>query len=224
VHSSFDKDRYVSLVSRAAFNMEAWRGTYQDQSRNQLAMAASGSPSFTMVNVLPALTQNAAGDGAWSAATASIVDTTLPFWIEALIVPPPENVYVFYQFSAGGWSCYFDSANSRIFLMTYTAVGGDARFCSSPIGSLPVGRPSHVVIGVDPVGLSGRVHVGGVPAIATFVNTAPPVVCGPATLDVCQPGGSFMRALIARAWQGTPSNEEAQTLYQAASVLCGGEV
>jgi hypothetical protein len=219
-----DQDRYRSLIARAAFNAEFFRGTIQDLSAAQRVMTFVGSPRWSKLASWPCLKQNAANDGAVSAVVASIVDTTQAFWVELLIVPPFTASTLLLQFNAGGWRCYYDGTSQLLYLLTTTAVGGNARYCNSSVGSVPVRRPVHAVLGLDPVGLSGRIFLNGVPAVTAFVNNAPPVLCAAAILNVCGVGGESMRSMIARVWQGTPSNEDCQALYQQAKLLVGGEV
>jgi len=218
---TYDQDRYRSLIARAAFDCSFYKGTIQDQSAAQRAMAFVGAPTFSRCNGLPCLKQNAAADGATSGNIAAVVDTTQPFWCEALIDPPSTGTcHLIYQVNAGGFTFYWDASVPRIFLMTRTAALGNARYGFATV----VKRPQHLVVSLDPVGLTSNGWVNGVPLGMTFTNTAPPVLCAATPVVVCGAGGLNMRSLLARVWRGAPTNEECAALYGAAHVLTGGDV
>jgi hypothetical protein len=175
-----------------------------------------------MVNGLPALASRT-GNRVQTAAIVGIVDITQPFFVE-LLMSPSGTEYLLYQLNAGGMTVYYDTTVSYVQLYTYTAALGVARYITSPVGSWLARSFKHVIGYVDPVGLSGKWWMNGVPVLTSFVNTAPPVPC--AATAFCLPGvvGAPTRSLIARVWQGTPSNEDCAALYGAARALTGGEV
>ena len=212
-------DRYNSLISRCSFNAEFFRGTWQDLSPAQRTMTAVGAPTWSMINGLPAL-QGSAGNGATTAAVASIINTTQPFWVEVCFRWPASVtfVYVMFQQSAGGWSLACNGAQLQLY--TYTAVPANARYITSPASSFRYNTQHHAIAYIDPVGLTGMFWINGVPVAATFTNTNPPVVCANTTFRT----GTTQGTAIARVWQGTPSNEDAQACYQQAKLLVGGEV
>lgn len=221
----FDKARYQSLIERATFNCEFWRGTYQDLSPSRLAMTAVGTPTWGKVNGLPCLKQRASGDRVQSGVVPSVVDTaTSSYWVESIWSPHTAvTSYALYQFNGGGWTAYSDGANRTVAIGSLTAAGALARYCFPAAGSTPLNRPTHVVLWIDVVGLSGRAWINGIPHAVTFVNAAPPVACASTKLLVSAQGGGSLQTLLSRVWQGTPSNEDVAALYGAASVLTGGE-
>lgn len=221
--SAYDHDRFLALRESAAFNMEAWRGTFQDQSRNQLAMTAVGRPGWTQINGLPCLKQNAAGDQVRSGAVASIVETTTqPYWIEAVWRNGATNTaYAMYQFNGGGWTAYCDGAGRTIAIGSLTAAGALARYCFPAAGSLPTNTFRHVVACLNPVTLSGLCWINAVPTAVTFVNAAAPVTCAATNFIVSSQAGGGLHTLLCRVWQGTPTNADAACLYQAAKSLVG---
>jgi hypothetical protein len=222
----FDNARYNSLIARASFDCSFYKGTIQDQSKSRLAMTAVGSPTWTMVNGLPALRQNAAGDQVRSGAVASVVETsTQPYWVECVWRNgATTTAYALYQFNGGGWTAYADGANRTFSLGSLTAAGALARYCFPAVGSAPTHKPTHFVACLNPVALSGLCWVNGVPTAVTFVNAAPPVTCAATNLIVSSQAGSALTTCLSRVWQGTPTNADAAALYGAARALTGGEV
>lgn len=218
----FDVDRYNSLIARCAFDMSAYKGTYQDLSRNARAMVFTGAPTWTQINGLPALHMNGAVRVQTSGAVASIVDTTAPFFLEMLLSHSTTD-YVMYQVSGGGWTVYYISGSNQMILGTYTAATGNARNASM-ISMPPPGTLTHVIGYLDPVGLTGQWWVRGVPVTTTFNNVAAPANCANAVFQLANIGTAIGRGMINRVWQGTPTNEDVAALHGAARVLTGGMV
>ncbi len=215
----YDQQRYNSLISRCAFDMSAYTGSFQDRSPAQRTMTAVGAPTWGRVNGVPALS-GSGGIGATTGALASIINTTLPFWIEILFRWPQVGgfTYQMFQVNAGGWSLVCNGVQLQLY--TYTAAPANARYVTSPAASFRYGYQSHAIAYIDPVGLSGAFWINGVPGVATFTNTNPPAVCANTAFTV----GTGQGSMIARVWQGTPTNEDCVTLYQAAKTLVGGEI
>jgi len=219
----FDQNRYSSLIQRAAFDASFYKGTIQDLSSAQRAMSFVGAPSWAKCNGLPILRQNAAGAGAaTTGAVASVINSTQPFWVECLVSTTTTAAYVFFQQNAGGWYCFTDPLNTRFLLITVTAALGNARYLVTVSARLAANRLNHIVAALDPVSLAGYSWINGAPNPTTFANIAPPVVCAATQLQVCGAGGLAARGMIARAWQGTPTNEDATCLAAAAESLVGG--
>jgi hypothetical protein len=221
----YDQDRYNSLISRASFDCSFYKGTIQDQSKSRLAMSFVGSPSWTMVNGLPALRQNAANDRASSAAVPCVVDVTIPYCAE-WVLTPTKNVlgYGLYQVNGGGFVFYYDGAGATVALVSLTAASAVGRYCFTAAGTFPLFRTRHALFALDPVGLSGRAWVDGIPTAVTFVNVGAVQSCAAAALGVGGVGGPSVNSMLCRVWQGTPTNEDCVTLYQAAKTLVGGEI
>jgi hypothetical protein len=220
----FDNARYNSLIARASFDCSFYKGTIQDLSPARRAMSFVGAPSWTMVNGIPALKQ-AAGGYITSVATPSVINSTLPFFVELLYQPYAPGDYPMFQVAAGGWTVYYNNpAIGQLGLFTYTAAPANGRFINAPGVAYP-GQLAHHVGYIDPVGLGGLWWKNGVPVATVFTNTNPPAVCANTAFRVCGGGAaSSSISMIARVWQGTPTNSDAQVLYQAARSLTGGEV
>jgi hypothetical protein len=139
----YDQDRYARLLASASFDCSFYKGTWQDLSKNRLAMSAVGSPSWTMVNGLPALASRV-GNRIQSAVIAGIVDITQPFFVE-LLMSPSGTEYLLYQLNAGGMTVYYDTTVSYVQLYTYTAALGVARYITSPVGSWLARSFKHVI-------------------------------------------------------------------------------
>jgi len=223
---AYDQNRYQSLIQRAAFNAEFFRGTIQDLSSAQRAMSFVGAPTFGRVNGHPCLKQNAAGDGVTSGNVANIVDVTSPFFLEAIfgVFPGDLPCYIIQQGVAtfGGFIWYW-SASGRLYqLEIYDAAAGAARTLSTPVDSQPARTLRHALFAVSP--LSALTWINGIPVTPLVTNTRVPTNCAPRPLRVLATLGGGCQAMIARVWQGTPTNEQVNDLYQAARELTSGEV
>lgn len=223
--SNWDKARYADLISRCAFDMSAYKGTFQDLGPRRLAMTAVGTPGWTSVNGLPALSHTANTQGCRSAAVAAVVDCLGAFFVELLF---REDLYSvssgqwLVQYNAGGWDISPDEGNTRIAMRLYTNAGALARTMNTAVGSVAIRRVTHAILALSNSGLAGAAWINGVPTSVAFINTgAPAAVAGVATFTCC---GNWLERntnMIARVWQGTPSNADAACLFGAARSLVG---
>jgi hypothetical protein len=217
-----DWDRYNRLRESASFNCEFFRGHIQDCSKSRLAMSFVGAPSWTMVNGLPALRQNANGDRAESAAVAALVDVTGPFFVELLTrVDVPGVNYTMRQIVNGGFTTYRDTS-PQVRLLLYTNAGAIARhIIVGAVGANPDRVLQHIIVGASGGGTVGIGWTNGVPTAISYAGAGVAASSAAAVVSAC--GGNTGRntTLIARVWQGTPTNEDATCLYQAAKSLIG---
>ncbi len=234
--SAFDKDRYLRLRESAVFNMEAWRGTYQDQSKNALAMTAVGTPSWTSINGLPALSDCVNMVGAASAATGAIVDVTTAFSVEvcgiAAIAGNP--FWIRHRLGGGGGGfglfCGITSANGYFGLILYTAAGAAARtnYIPSPaLQTLHTSQLFHLIV-VSTGGGTGIIgSVNGVNRSVLLTGAGVAANTGATAVQLGGAGGSSTGSttiLLVRAYPFALTNADVATLYASAKLLTGGEV
>jgi len=220
-----DNDRFQSLIRRAAFNAELWRGTVQDLSPAQRAMAFVGAPTWSRINGWPILKQNAVGDGATSGNVANIVDVTTPFWLECIFVSTAGGTacYALQQglSTFGGFVWYWSvGAGNKLVLEMYDGAAGAARSIAGAGGSHMPGILRHTILAVTP--LSGSCWVNGIPSAMTIVNTRAATNCAPRAVRVMGTLGGCCQTMLARAWQGTPTNEDVACLAEQAKLMVGG--
>lgn len=223
----FDSARAASLIARAAFNAEFFRGTIQDLSSAKRAMSFVGAPTWSRINGRPCLKQNAAGDGTTSGVVDNIVDVTAPFWVEALFTTtnPGAACYVLQQgaVAAGGFIFYWSLGAGTLFRVElYDGAAGGARSVNTPAASGPYNTTRHVIIGIEP--LVGSCWINGVPGTPLVVNTRAATNCAPRAVRMMGTVGGGCQAGFIRCTQGTPSQEDATCLYQQARILTGGDV
>lgn len=217
-----DMVRYNRLIASAAFDCSFYTGSIQDRSSPaQRAMSLGGGMGWTRVNGIPCLAQRSAGDVVQSGVVASVVDcATQPYFAEVVFSARLSGFPVS-QIDTGGWRLYYNGVGGIVF-GSLSAAYAWARYLSFAVTPNSL---THVVCGVNPVGLSGTAWINGVPVAPGFTNGAVPANCNPTLLHVGgYNAGPTHRTLIARVWQGTPSNEDVAALHGAARALTGGEV
>jgi hypothetical protein len=226
----YDQDRYNSLISRAAFDCSFYKGTWQDLSPARRTMTAVGSPSFTMVNGLPALRQNAVGDGSTSAVVPAIVDPSGAFSIEVCgaVYGPAAATWGYFlrQQTLGGFFAYVDPSTQRFLVATNTAAGALARTLQSPVGSFPRATQRHLIMSSTSGATAGLSWVAGVPGAVTLGGAGVSAPCNPAAVIVMAQSdvGVRVQSLIIRVFPFALTNEDCAALYGAARALTGGEV
>lgn len=192
--------------------MEAWRGTYQDQSKNALAMKGSVPTSWAQVNGLPCLvTPNVA-----SAATPAVIDVTGSFTVETMCAARYGGAVVFQQSGLGGWYRY-NHAIGWHSLYLLNAAGALAITFSTPAGTLITNRIQHVVFSSIGGGASGAAWVNGIPVTVSRATPAAPAAN--VAVAVAAVPTSSTAYLLARAYPFTLTNADVATLYNAASRL-----
>ena len=82
-----DQDRYRSLIARAAFNAEYWRGTAQDLSSAQRVVVINGTLRFVPYGSVVGATMRAAADYTYRDNVPALVDATASFSLETLVYP-----------------------------------------------------------------------------------------------------------------------------------------
>ena len=226
-----DQDRYQSLIRRAAFRAEYFRGTIQDLSPAQRAMAFVGAPTWSRINGWPCLAQNAINQGSTSGAVAAFLDVTGSVWFEAVVQPfaygTDQNLIVSQRTPAGpGFTFFWHSsiANAYARIILYDAAGASARSLNTPVLSVPVMRPSHIVLASINAGATGLGWINGIPVVVTLAGAGVVANAGVSVIEAG--GGVFTRGLkgtmIARAWQGTPTNADVACLAEQAKLMIGG--
>ncbi len=218
----YDVDRYQSLISRTAFNCEFFRGTIQDQSKNRLAMTRVGTPAFIRAGSVQALSQRTSGDRITSAAIPRPISCVIPFFVEFFGSCRESESVIAYIAVAGGWYMGFNSTSECMVLLTRTAAGALARYSNTPIGGMKNGISYHVLMWLDPIGLSAKSWVNGVPVTTTFTNVGVPADDDGITLRVLGVALNRTQSITLRIWQGTPDNEDASCLYAASQSLVSG--
>lgn len=227
----YDQDRYNSLISRAAFDCSFYKGTIQDQSPARRAMIFVGSPSFCLINGLPALRQNAAGSGAQSAAIPQILDLSGTVSIEAVYRP---------ILRAGGYHPLIAQSSGAAadgFMFEDDPVTGDAYFLLFNGGAIarqirattPVTRGflSHAIITSGNGAATGSAWVGGIPTSVVLggagaaVNTAGAVVAVAGAPTVWSGSNGLQDTVLIRAYPFALTNSDAACLYGAAKSLIG---
>jgi len=219
-----DQDRYRSLIARAAFNAEFFRGTISDLSSAQRAMTFVGSPTWGRLNGFPILKKNAAADGTTSAAVAPVLDVTGSITFEGLFVADDVFMPVMFRQVGGTGGVSFGNLSGvnrgEVYLLD--AAGAGARFVMTAIGALPAHRPRHLIISSIDGGTSGLVWINGVPSTCTLalagVAASPPVSVV-TTLGAVSAAG---QAMISRCWPFLFTNEDAVCIAEQAKLLVGG--
>lgn len=223
--SNFDKDRYASLIARASFDCSFYKGTFQDQSKSRLAMSAVGTPGWSQVNGLPALTHTADTQGCRSAAVAAVVDCLGAFFVELLFKEDRYSTLAgqwIVQYNNGGWDVVPDEGNTRLSMRLYTNAGAVARTMNTAVGSVQVRRVTHAILAMSNSGLAGASWINGVPTVVSFINAGvPAAVAGVATFTCAGNWQDRNTNLAMRVWQGTPTNEDVSALYGAAKSMVG---
>jgi hypothetical protein len=222
----FDNARYQSLIERASFRFEPFRGTIQDLSSAQRTMSFVGSPSFCLVNGLPALRQNAAGDGATSGAVAAAVDVTGSYSIEILGGHMIDGIPIFGQgaSNAGGFAFYYSGSvlTYKCVVEMYSSAGpGVMRNGQSNVNTYPMRRTIHTLISVSGGGATGTLAINGVPS--TFTMGGAGVVTNIAANRAITFWANTGRTgtTILRLYPFALTNSDATCLYGAARSLVG---
>lgn len=226
-----DTARYNSLISRAAFNMEAWRGTYQDLSANRLAMTAVGTPTWGVVNGLPCLKQGTVGDGATSATVQRIVDVTGSFTVEWLFsaqyVDGNDNFIIRQGTGGGGFGIYVATPGAgqfRAVLVIYDAAAAAARYVYYNPG-LPLFWQYHMIYNPRTGGTSGATWINGTPVTTTLAGAGVSAnIAVDRVVTVGVGAGGLKEFSIMRVFPFSLGNEDVTVLYEQAKILTGGEV
>ncbi len=224
---TLDQDRLQRLLASTVFRSDLWRGTWQDLSPAQRAMAAVGTPGWSRLNSWPILKQSAAADGTTSAAVAAIVDVTGAFSVEWCGVPMIAGAGVdtlLGQVGAtGGFLFAWDCINGVFVLTLYNNAGAVARTISTPAASAVVQQASHVVITSTAGGAAGTASIRGIPVVAALGGAGVAANIGANSAVVSGGGGlGMMASLISRASGVAWGMEDRVCLAEAAKQLVGG--
>ena len=214
---------YQELIDACTINYELFRGDISNRgTTNMGASIVAGSPQFQRrdktVNLVT--TSRTVSQGFSSALTTRIVDVTTQFVVEFAITFGALSQYVLYQVQGGGLgggtSVYFDGV-STLYLFTFTAAVGNARFVNCVVPN-PLAFTHHYVMWLDPVGLAGQIWIDNIPVTTTFTNTNPPVN-GVSGLYVMARSPAIQSLNHVRVWQGAVDDAERRTLFDAYSTL-----
>lgn len=223
---AFDVQRFTSLRERASFNVEAYKGTFQDQSPAQRTMTVVGTPTFDRINGLPCLKQNANADGATSAAVAAAVDVTGSFSIEILGRQMVDGIPIFGQGGSniGGFVCYYSGSvlTYKLVVEMYTSVApGVVRNAQSNVNTYPLGRLIHTALSITTGGAVGSLWINGVPS--TFTMGGAGVVTNIAVNRAIAFWSNTGRteSSIIRLYPFALANADVAALYGAAKSLVG---
>jgi hypothetical protein len=192
-------------------------------------MTAVGAPTWSMINGLPALRQNAYGDGCTSGAVLNVVNMAGSWTIETVHRQDTGDSW-FSRWtgpaSAGGFHLFNFSAGTRIGLYEFDAAGAVQRQIFSPAGSIvPAARTVHYLVSSVTAGTSGRTWINGVPVVATLAGAGVPVNPVASAVGFGMAGGvGFATAVLMRIYPFALTNEDASCLYQQAKILTGGDV
>jgi hypothetical protein len=232
MHPSYDKDRYIAVREACVFCAEYWRGTIADVTHPARVMTFVGTPTFALMNGLPVLRNNTAGDGTASAVEARIVDVTGAFSVEWCGTPTmggPGGAVLIQQAGpvSGGFSFDWDPMDERFFLWMLDNVGAIARSVSTPVGSAVVGLATHGIITSSAGGTAGTAAIRGVPVAVTLAGAGVVANCNANTVVSAArtpPASGIVTSLLVRAAAVSWGREDQTALYGAASVLTGSEV
>lgn len=229
----YDEARFHALRESAVFNAEYYRGHIQDQSKTALAMSYAGAPRFTRIGNVQGLAQNGINQGTRSGAVSALLDVTGNIWFEALLRPDMygtdrNTIWDQSTVGAGGCRLFWHSlvGSSYVRLDLFTAAGAVARTINASVGSFPVCAMRHCVVASSGGGTGGAIWIDGIPAATTLAGAG--VASNPVAASVIEAAGSggYSRGtkttVLVRVWQGTPTNEDAATLYAAARSLVSG--
>lgn len=223
----FDVDRYNRLRESAVLNQEALRGSYQDQSRNRLAMTAGPGIGWTQINGIPAIVREAdAGPVISSGVIAQIVDATASFACEAIIKPTiytTDVAFMISQTAAGGSGLWFYWQNDYVRVRLLNSAGAAFVTFSTPNASVPPNHVRHVIVNSVSGGTSTSGFVNGVPVKMTTLAGAGALAAFSGPL-LSMSNRSYISALCIRVYPFALTNADAQALYGAARALTGGEV
>ena len=224
---AYDQNRYQSLIQRAAFNAEFFRGTIQDLSSAQRAMSFVGAPTFGRVNGHPCLKQNAAGDRVTSGAVPMAVDVLGDFFLEVTFSLSTGGQWANLLTQGGvggGFTAYWVSATQEARLYLFTAAGAYAEQINTPFGSILPSRRYHLLMQSLAAGTNGRVTINGV-HVAPVLMLAGVVAAGVnpvITTAGSSNAGCRQNVSTSRLWRGQYTNEDATCLAAAAESLVGG--
>lgn len=223
---AFDVNRYNSLISRCSFNMEAFRGTFQDLSPAQRTMTAVGTPGWSKIAGLPCLKQNAVADGATSGNTDSPVDVTGTFTVEAIIAGNTSGTdFILRSTGAGNFGGFVASRQTeRMAITLYTAAGAGAREVVTPAASVPLGYARHILLASVAGGTAGLGWVNSIPVAVTLLGAGLAANHAGARPIIVNGNAGLQSLLLIRCWQGAITQEDVAALYGAAHVLTGGDI
>ncbi len=220
----YDQQRYNSLISRCAFDMSAYTGSFQDRSPAQRTMTAVGAPTWTRVNGLPCL-RSPEGTGITSGNVSAPVSMTASCAFEFVLRPDVAASFIGilrHNVAAGGWLVAWNIAGTQLLtLWGYNAGGATATSLTSS-AAVARGRTIHGVISVQG-GVPNALWINGIPGASAVVVGAH-VDGGLLPVVAARAYGGAVSTMLIRAYPFALTNEEVQTLYQAAHVLTGGEV
>ena len=223
-----DQDRYRSLIARAAFNAEFFRGTIQDLSAAQRAMTFVGAPSFGMINGLPCLKQNAAGDYTTSAAIPAVLDVTASWSIEALFSPGPGTIATILQqvgaANAGGFSFQWRNTGGDVdvILVYLFDLAAGPRLLYSNNGVFTRYSTRHAIISGINGGASGKMWLNGVPIVCNLFGAAAPANIAVNRALTTLVGPVITTASLIRVFPFALTNADATCLAEQAKLLVGG--
>lgn len=184
-------------------------------------MTAAGTPTWTMINGLPALTALDNVSGAASANVANIVDITGNFYFETMFTSPRRLNYPVTQNSGTGGFILGQptGVTTRLDLYLYTAAGAGARLISVNMLYPYQNKWHHIVLASLAGGTSGVAWVNGIPTAVALALAGVAANTAPAQVTVCKTRPA--QVTLARVWQGIPTNEDAQALYGCAHDMFG---
>ncbi len=192
-------------------------------------MSFVGSPSWTMINGLPAIKQNAATDYVTSTAVPMSVDVLSEFFFESVFSLTSGGLWVNILTQGGvggGFSAYWVSATNQVLFYLFNAAGAYAEQINTPVGSILPNRKYHLIMQSLTAGTNGLVWINGVP-VAPVLMLAGVVAAGVNSAIVTagnSDSGARNTTILSRLWRGRATNSDAQALYGAAHILTGGEV
>lgn len=224
-----NQQHYADLVARAVFDLSAYKGTWQDQSKSRFAMQPNNAPGWTRINGLPMVRMPATANYPYSVLQpAQIVDVTGTFFVEWLCIYRGGTGYhrpVGQQAADGGFASGPYLTNGYVGLQLFRAGGAWAVELYTANGVARYQTAIHAVLESTNGGASGKCWVRGVRVnlnrafAGAAVNSAAAYIrCGGTD------GSAYGDMLIARVWVGAVENEDASCLYQQARELTGGEV
>jgi len=214
----YDVDQYQSIVGRATFNCEFWRGTIQDLSYNRLTMTSTGR-----LTRYGSYQKFSGGQAASTTNPGSLVDLTGTFSVELLSQPPTSVIgsATFQQTSAVGGFYFYNHSIGWYGLYLLNAAGALAVTLTTNAGTLEWGKKKHIILTSVSGGASGLGWINGQPVAVTRTLLAGPAA-NVVTAQVVHTESVTAWNSISRAYPLAMNNDDAGVLYAAAQNLCSG--
>lgn len=220
----YDSKRYNQLVSDTAVNLEFFRGTIQDTSRNKVSMSINGTPTITRNGNALSLIQNVANDGVVSTnAINSLIDITGNTFFEAMFlvnrIPASSTDLLTHNIANGGFSFKVVGATNTYspYLYFYDAASAIAR--SSTV-TLSYTKPVVHIVANALSGIPTNIWINSIPMTTTLAG-AGVAANGPSQVLRSGYTDPSISIFISRCWQGTVTNEDVTCLFQAAKENLG---